>query len=157
MNKLKLSILSFGILFASAAIAQDQKPQMTKEQRTEKHLDYLAEELDLTPTQKEQISLLNKKSAENRQKIKNDVTLDEAAKKTAMKTAHQEKKAEMAKILNDEQVAKLKEMKAERKANFKKGDARKHKGKSCHQGKKGEVKKATPMKKQEINHQPAVK
>lgn len=157
MNKIKLSVLSLGIFFASAAIAQDQKPQMTKEQRIEKRMDHLASELDLTVAQKEQITVLNKKSVESRRKIKSDDSLDEAAKKAAMKSIHQEKKAEMAKVLNDEQAAKLKALKAERKANHQKGHAKKHTHKECHHGKKGVVKSDVQIKEHKNNHRRAVK
>ena len=157
MNKIKLSILSFGILFASAAIAQDQKQQMTKEQRMEKHLDRLASELDLNAAQKEQISVLNKTSYEKSKTVRNDANLDEAAKKAAMKSVHQEKKAEMTNILSEEQALKLKEMKAERRANHKKGSAKNHTNKNCHKRSKDGVKKDCKMTKQKFEQNPAVK
>ena len=116
MNKIKLSILSFGILFASAAIAQDQKPEMNKEQRIEKRMDQLAQELELTPTQKDQMTALNKQTFESREKVKNDASLDEAGKKQALKLLNKIKKAKMAEILTEEQAAKLKAMKAEKKS-----------------------------------------
>lgn len=116
MNKIKLSILSFGIFFASAAIAQDQKPELTKDQRIEKRMDHLAQELELTPTQKDQMTALNKQTFEGREKVKNDASLDEAEKKEALKALNKSKKAEMAKILSDEQAAKLKAMKADKKS-----------------------------------------
>ena len=146
MNKIKLSILSLGIFFASEAIAQDQKPQMNKEQRMEKHMDQLALELELTAVQKEKMTVLHKESFESRQKVKNDASLDEAGKKAAMKSLKKEKKAEMAEILSDEQAAKLKAMKAERKANGKAN----HVKKDCHKGKKD-------CKMKERNSTPAVK
>ena len=136
MNKIKLSILSFGILFASAAIAQDQKPEMNKEQRIEKRMDQLAQELELTPTQKDQMTALNKQTFESREKVKNDASLDEAGKKQALKLLNKTKKAKMAEILTEEQAAKLKAMKAEKKS-------------------KSVQKKQ--MKKEEINQSPAVR
>ena len=136
MNKIKLSILSFGIFFASAAIAQDQKPEMNKEQRIEKRMDQLAQELELTPTQKDQMTALNKQTFESREKVKNDASLDEAGKKQALKLLNKTKKAKMAEILTEEQAAKLKAMKAEKKS-------------------KSVQKKQ--MKKEEINQSPAVR
>lgn len=115
MNKIKLSILSFGIFFASAAIAQDQKPELTKDQRIEKRMDHLEQELELTPTQKDQMTALNKQTFESRENVKNDINLDEAGKKEALKSINKTKKAKMAEILTEEQAAKLKAMKAEKK------------------------------------------
>lgn len=116
MNKIKLSILSFGIFFASAAIAQDQKPELTKDQRIEKRMDHLSQELELTPTQKDQLTALNKETVESREKVKNDPSLDEAGKKEALKALNKKKKAKMAEILTEEQAAKLKAMKADKKS-----------------------------------------
>lgn len=157
MNKIKLSILSFGIFFASAAIAQDQKPQMTKEQRTEKHMDHLASELNLTETQKEQITVLNKTTREKSQSVRNDATMDEAAKKAAMKSVRQEKKAEMSKILSEEQALKMKAMHDERKAKHKKGDAKKGANKECSSAKKDGAKSCCEKKDQKTDQRPAVK
>ena len=157
MNKFKLSILSFGIFFASAAIAQDQKPQMSKEQRMEKQMDHLASELNLTETQKEQLTVLNKTSREKSQRVKSDATLDDAAKKAAMKSVHQEKKAEMNKILNEEQAAKMNLMRDERKAKRKKGDAKKGANKECSSAKKEGAKSCCEKKDQKTDQRPAVK
>lgn len=157
MKKIKLSILSLGIFFASAAIAQDHKPQMNKEQRMEKHLDHLASELNLSAAQREQIVVLNKQSFEKSKTVRNDASLDEAAKKAAMKSVHQEKKAEMTKILSEEQALKLKKLRAEHRANRKKDNARKHTKKDCHNGSKDGVRKDCKMKDQKIEQNPALK
>lgn len=157
MNKIKLSILSLGIFFASAAIAQDQKPQMTKEQRMEKRMDHLASELSLTEVQKEQITVLNKSTLEKSKKVRNDASLDEAAKKEAMKAVRVEKKAEMSKILSDEQALKLKTLKQERRANHKKGDAKKNAKKECSSAKKDGSKSCCEKKDQKTDQRPAVK
>jgi Spy/CpxP family protein refolding chaperone len=157
MNKLKLSILSMGIFFASAAIAQEQKMQMSKEQRIEKHMDHLAVELKLSDVQKQQITDLNKSSREKSQIIKNDARLNEAAKKEATQAIRLEKKAEMNQILSEEQALKLKTLKKERKANHKKGDSKKGLNKQCQKDKKDGAKSCCEKKDQKMDYKPAVK
>lgn len=142
MNKIKLTVLSFGILLGSTVFAQDQKQAISKEQRQEMHMDKLATELTLTDVQKEQITVLRKNSMEARKKVKNDASLDEAGKKSAMKALQQQNKAKMAEILTEEQALKLKEIRQEKKEH-KKGE-----------GKKKGTKKDAKIKEQKVKTTP---
>jgi Spy/CpxP family protein refolding chaperone len=142
MNKIKLTVLSFGIILGSTVFAQDQKQAISKEQRQEMHMDKLATELTLTDVQKEQITVLRKNSMEARKKVKNDASLDEAGKKSAMKALQQQNKAKMAEILTEEQALKLKEIRQEKKEH-KKGE-----------GKKKGAKKDAKIKEQKVKTTP---
>lgn len=119
MNTIKLTVLGLSIFVGSLAFAQEQKSELTKEQRTEERMDKFSKELNLSEDQKVEIIELRKSTQEARLTLKSNETMDEGAKKSAMRTLHMENKAKMAKILTPEQSAKLKEMKAERRANYK--------------------------------------
>ncbi|WP_107038596.1 hypothetical protein [Brumimicrobium mesophilum] len=113
MNTLKLAIVGLGVLVGTAVFAQDDKERLTKEERMEKRMDKFSEELELTDQQKMEFIALHKEKKELHKKLKDDASLDEAAKKTAIKEFRKEQKAKMAEILTDEQELKLKEMKKE--------------------------------------------
>ncbi|HLW29460.1 MAG TPA: hypothetical protein VKX29_01275 [Brumimicrobium sp.] len=119
MKKIKLSILVLGILFSSVAFAQEQKSELTKEQRKEQRVDKLAEELELTEEQKEQYIELRQIAYLERQKIRSDEMLDEDAKKSAMKELRSGNKEKLSELLTEEQALKLQAMKKERRANYK--------------------------------------
>nr|WP_299205354.1 hypothetical protein [uncultured Brumimicrobium sp.] len=115
MKKIKIVLLGIGILAVSSVFAQEQKavekPKMKKEQRMEK----LAEELDLSEEQREQVDKIHKNHVLESRKIKNNSEMTEDAKKEALKKLRLDKKAQMAEVLTEEQRQKLEEMKKERK------------------------------------------
>ena len=115
MNKIKMTLLGLGIFVGSTVFAQEQKSELTKEQRMEHRMDKFAEALELTVVQKEQVIELHKTSYEERQKIKNDESLDEVATKAAMKELRLQNKEKMDEILTEEQAAKMQALKEERK------------------------------------------
>lgn len=129
MKTISLAVVGLGIFIGSVAFAQEKKKEITKEQRMELRMEKLSKDLDLTEKQKVDIIELRKDSQEARLTLKNDESLDEAAKKSAMKTIQLDNRAKMAEILTVEQSEKLEEMKKERRENHKKKHPNgKHKG-----------------------------
>lgn len=152
MNKIKISILSIGIFISTVAFAQDQDSRLSKEERMEQRIDKFAKELELTADQKEQLTELRKNSFEKRQELRNDESLDDVSKKSAIKTLHKKDKEKMAEILTDEQAAKLKTIKKERRANYEKQNPDKE-----YKGKRTDRSKRNKMQKHQMEQTPVEK
>lgn len=76
----------------------------------------MKQELGLTPDQQKQMKESNQNFKTQKEAIKNDASLSDAAKKEKFKALHAERKAKMATILTPDQQKKMKEMKANRKS-----------------------------------------
>ncbi len=130
MNKIKFAILGLSIFIGSVAFAQEEKTQLTKKERMEQRMAEEAKELGLSEDQKIQFFELRKSSFEERQKIKNNESLDQESKKTAMKALSVQHKERLAEILTEDQLQKLQAMKEERRENYKENrPGKNHRGK----------------------------
>ena len=124
MHILKLSLLSFGILFGSTVFAQDKmelsKKQLSNQPRQEIRGNDLSQELELSEKQKEQISEIRKRTNEDRLKLKNTHRMDKARLGDSMKELRAKEREEISKILTPEQLVKFDASKDKRQRKFQK-------------------------------------
>ncbi|GAB5419220.1 MAG: hypothetical protein Crog4KO_25650 [Crocinitomicaceae bacterium] len=98
----------------SATAQDDEKPQVRKEKKAK-----AMESLDLSDDQRAEIDALRTETREKLQAIKADEDMEQDAKKAEAKAIRKESREAMSAVLSDDQKAKLKEIKAERKAAYK--------------------------------------
>ena len=126
MNKIKLSLLSFGILFGSVVFAQETKQlsqqKLSNEQNMEKRADNFGRDLDLSAEQREKIADIRKRTNEERQNLKNDLRTDNSNRGTAMQNLRLKEREEISKVLTPEQALKFDAMKENRRTNHQKRD-----------------------------------
>ncbi|HUI32685.1 MAG TPA: hypothetical protein VLY84_03635 [Dysgonamonadaceae bacterium] len=143
MNKIKLAALSFGILFGSTVFAQQQnqiskKNQLSKEERMEMRQDNFSNDLNLTKEQQEKMNVLRESTMKERERLKNDSSLDGPRRGEAMKALNLKHKQEMSKILSDEQATQLHSNKINRSSHYgKKHSNKKHLNKKIKNQRKG--------------------
>lgn len=92
---------------------------MTKEERVHKKVSQLAEKLQLTESQKQQVLELHLEKAKQREAKRTDQKADMKNKKEAFKAEKDKYHAQMKEILTDEQYARWQELKKIKKQNMK--------------------------------------
>lgn len=127
MKIIKLTLLSFGILFGSAVFAQERmhmnkKDRMSKEVSQEIRSDNFGHDLDLTAKQREQIAEIRKRTNEERPKLRNTENMDKSKLGEAMKELRNKERADISRILTDEQRVKFEAKREKRRSNHEKKD-----------------------------------
>ena len=121
-NTLKQITLAAALLTAPLAMAQegaqgkehrDRDPKAMAEKRTE----HMTEALGLTPDQVEKVKAINLAHAEKMSAIRQQENKEE--KQKSMQQLREWRQGELKTVLNADQIAKLEEMKAQRKAKHK--------------------------------------
>lgn len=107
-----------GICFSTSLVfAQENKPN--PEVKANEMATKMAEHLELTDEQKEKVEAIGLEMIQTKQKIKQDESLSDDARKEQLKALHQEFKTEMKEVLTEEQYNKFKEHKKEQKDEWK--------------------------------------
>lgn len=115
MKNLKLSIAAFALtLVANVAVAQQQQPTSTPEERATQQTEKMSEKLLLTPDQKAKVAEINLAILQKNEAVRKDQSLTPETKKETVK-GNNEARAQMIKaILTPEQLQKFEEMEANR-------------------------------------------
>lgn len=121
---LSASTVGVGYLLQTAS-AQDNKGKThQREGRRGEHgkarMEKMAQELNLTESQKTRMREVMKQSREKSQKIRNDKSLSPEQKRTRMREIRMDSKKRMDAILTPEQKRKLEAKRAERRKQFQK-------------------------------------
>lgn len=113
--KLIKSILVVTVLLNCAfTFGQDVRQGKTPEEIAKIRTEKITEILDLTPDQVKLVSELNLKVEQKIEVIRNDETMTPERKKEFIEGNRKDQKNALTSILTEEQMAKLKEAKAER-------------------------------------------
>lgn len=95
--------------------ARKEHSKHTPEERAKFKSEQLKEELGLTEEQRAKVESLSIKQSNAASEIRKNETLNDEQKKEQLQTLRKSHKSELESILNEEQLKKLKEMKAEKK------------------------------------------
>lgn len=116
MNSLK-SIALAGLVAMSlnSSFAQGGSKQHTPQERAERMTEKISLELNLDQAKKAELMAVNLRFLEVSSKLRADATLSEEARKSQMKVAKDTHHSEMSAILSAEQMARLEQLKQEKK------------------------------------------
>lgn len=134
MNKLLLLVcvltVTAGFSQKSDAALTATNSNMTKEQRVDKKVAQLAEKLQLTEAQKQQVKELHIERAKQREANRSSQKAEMNTKKAAFKAGKEQYAAQMKEILTDDQYARWQEMKKDKKQKMKAKKQRKQQKKN---------------------------
>ncbi|MGN6615957.1 MAG: Spy/CpxP family protein refolding chaperone [Ilyomonas sp.] len=111
------AILSVAVVHAQDSTSM-RKHNHSRFDNRQKRNDF--SNLNLTQDQKDQFQKIRQESRVEREKIRNDSSLSQEQKEAKMKDLQKQDKEKFSRILTDEQKAKLKEEKAQKKDYYKK-------------------------------------
>lgn len=111
------AILSVAVVHAQDSTSM-KKHNHSRFDNRQKRNDF--SNLNLTQDQKDQFQKIRQESRVEREKIRNDSSLSQEQKEAKMKDLQKQDKEKFSRILTDEQKAKLKEEKAQKKDYYKK-------------------------------------
>ncbi|MFD2201693.1 DUF4890 domain-containing protein [Shivajiella indica] len=133
MKKLLMIAIIFSLSLAAFGQREQQKEKPTPEQRAERMTDRMAEQLELTEVQKQEIYAINLQNAQKRQAEMEARRIEMEARREAMKSQMESQRAQIDAVLTPEQKEKWEEIRAE---NRRKIDERSRNGRGGSRGEK---------------------
>jgi chromosome segregation ATPase len=112
MNHIRSLAIGTMLIFALATVAQQTTTQSAVPS-VEKHLQVLAEKLDLTSDQQAKIKPMVQELHDTTEKLVQDQTLSPEERHARMRLAHEKADKEVRTVLNDDQKKKLDQLEHE--------------------------------------------
>lgn len=117
MKTFKISMVILAMLLSAAGFSQVNDAKFSKQDRKEDRSERMVEKLDLTDIQRKQIAKMREENRVERQRIKNNMSLDKTSKRAAMQNMRKNNQLKMNEVLSPQQSVKLAEMRSEKRKN----------------------------------------
>jgi periplasmic protein CpxP/Spy len=134
MKKLIMIAIIFSLSFTAFGQRGQQREMSTPEQRAERMTNRMAEQLDLTEEQKQEIYNINLQNAQKRQVEMEERKAEMESRRAEMKSQNESQKQQIEAILTPEQKEKWDEVRSE---NQKRMEDRGKRGRGGSDGNKG--------------------
>lgn len=109
MRVVKTGLVAAALLMTTIVCAQEKHHKMTAEERAKMKTERMAKQLTLTDAQVDKLNAINLEAVKKSDELRADTALTDEQRKAEMKSLHEAKRAELKKILTEEQLKQLKE------------------------------------------------